>query len=320
MGNNKRSMRQTNKMSTTTTGKNGQIRGNVPPTRSTLSSLKADGTKGYSFRVPKAACWKTTEKSPVSIGGDLGEKAFLTIDSTRCLFRHKQATEAVLLHDFRARAIHICSFTPPGTHRGGVPLFEWGRIERTKGWSAIAAAAAGRYASYTLTTPHDGRYSIRVGIGDRRSNGTRAHTRTHRRMMLVSSSNGGDSVCARFEENETSWDCRTLSGIDPAMMVCVLVGIDKLQTTNQRHHNPSSDNHNRGFLWTKRRIGNERESQREMLVTKSTETSYSSSSHSKSLSFTGISPTGRFQSPWPRPRPHQSNLPAITSFINARAR
>mmetsp|Transcript_20489 Transcript_20489/g.56855 ORF Transcript_20489/g.56855 Transcript_20489/m.56855 type:complete len:86 (+) Transcript_20489:354-611(+) len=82
---NTNSMNGTTKLSSTkTTGENGLFRTCATPI-STLSLLAMDTANGHSFRVPKTVCRKTKEQRPIPIGGDLKDKTFLTVDSSRCL-------------------------------------------------------------------------------------------------------------------------------------------------------------------------------------------------------------------------------------------
>ena len=214
----------------------------VPPSN-TLSSLKVNKKKQYSFSLPKNSCW-TAEESPID--GELGDRKFVAVDSTRCLLVHKEKTEAILLRNNQTQIIHVCSFTPPGDNHEGVPLFEWGVIRKTKG----------RKNGYTMTTPYDGSYSVRCV--------TTMAREINNRTMVVTSSNNDNKICATFEETENTWECRTLCGIDPAMMVCFVVALDTLRTMQSHrsgsivrlgsigrasmNNNSASNNNKRGSL------------------------------------------------------------------------
>lgn len=261
----------------------------VPPSN-TLSSLKANKKKQYSFSLPKNSCW-TAEESPID--GELGDRKFVAVDSTRCLLVHKERTEAILLRNNQTQIIHICSFTPPGDNHDGVPLFEWGVIRRTKG----------RKNGYTMTTPYDGSYSVRCVT-------TTTAREINNRTMVVTSSNNDNKICATFEETENTWECRTLCGIDPAMMVCFVVALDTLRTIQSHRsgsivrlgsigrasmNNSASNNNKRGSLKLAK--------------------SMSGSSSTKSMGYM----RGSLGSLSARMRTSSESLPPITSFINARA-
>jgi hypothetical protein len=118
--------------------------GTCTPPSNTLSSLKATSTKEYSFSLPNNNCSTAQE---ISIDGDLGDRKFVTVDRTRCLLMHKEKTEAILLYNSQTRTIHICSFIPQGSNHGGLPLYEWGSVAKTRGGR--------RCRGYTMTTPYE---------------------------------------------------------------------------------------------------------------------------------------------------------------------
>lgn len=270
------------------------------PPSNTLSSLKANKSKPYSFNLPKNSCWTTAEgESPID--GELGDRKFVRVDSTRCLLVHKEKTEAILLRNARSQTIHVCSFTPPGDNHRGVPLFEWGLIGTAKGRCR---------AGYTMTTPYDGSYSVRCvtkttpgrQISKTNNNNKNNITTT---TMIVSSSKNDNRTCATFEETQNTWECRTMGGIDPAMMVCFVVALETLRAM-QSHCNGSMVLRNLGSIGAMSMNKNKRGS---LLSTKSLRDSCGSKSTTM----------GSYGSLPVRRKTSSEDLPPITSFINARA-
>lgn len=255
----------------------------VPPSN-TLSSLSATQAKQYAFSIPKNGVWTNIESR---INGDLGDRKFVAVDSTRCLLVHKQKTEAILVRNHKTNTIHICSFAPPGKHhKDDIPLFEWGKIEKKR-----------RYG-YKLKTPYDGSFFVRdvhcKGDADNNENKNKSNART----IVVTSSKHNDRICARFEETDTTWECTTLYGIDPAMMVCFVVGLDTLRMSNCEK---------RGSIIC---IGFNKSSKDQHSNQRSTERTKSGSTSKRQITpSTGSSTMSR----------GTRELPTITSFINARA-
>jgi hypothetical protein len=138
---------------------------------------------------------------------------------------HKDRTEAILLCNHHTETIHICSFTLPGeNHRGGIPLFEWGRISKTRGKRR-------RFRECTLETPFDGTYSWSVPKKQRiDTDNDESKSRT-----VAIRSSARNSVCATLEETKSAWICRTTTcGVDPAMLACFVLALDAFQHKEQQ--------------------------------------------------------------------------------------
>jgi hypothetical protein len=215
------------------------------PPSNTLTSLKADKTSGYSFSIPKNACFNGSsgESCIISSSGDIefgDTRKFVPVDSTRCLLTHKGKTEAILIRNDHTQTIQICSFTPPGNEIGnGHPLFEWGVIGKSNNNRT-------RCTGYTMTTPinNGSNYSVRgvlvassTSSQQQISNVHNNNNNNNNKMVVTTlNSNGENKTCATFfegMENDT-WECHTMSGIDPVMMVCFIVALDTLRTMNKQ--------------------------------------------------------------------------------------
>jgi hypothetical protein len=205
---------------------------NFTPPSNTLTSLKADKTKGYSLSIPKSSCFSgTSGESCIISSGDIefGDRKFVPVDSTRCLLTHKGKTEAILIRNYQTQTIHICSFTPPGNELGnGHPLFEWGVIGKSNYRT--------RCNVYTMTTPinNGSSYSVRSVVASTSQQQISNVNNNNKMLVTTSNSNGEDKTCATFEEIDDTWECYTMYGIDPAMMVCFIVALDTLRTMNKQ--------------------------------------------------------------------------------------
>lgn len=124
---------------------------------------------------------------------------------------HKEKTEAILLHNRQTKTRYICSFTPPGIHEGEIPLFELASIGETRG---------GRSRSFSTTTAYHGSYSVQCPKISLREKHNKNYKNGGRTTMAVRSSENDNRICATIEENNSTWNCWTICGVDPAMMVC----------------------------------------------------------------------------------------------------
>ena len=194
----------------------------IYPTAKTLSSFPVCGPKEYSFCLPKNNLLKTTTRE-ISIDGNLGDRKFVVVDGTKFLLRHQETTEAVVFYDRKKNTVRICSTTFPGRHGRKQPtttknddiLFEWGVVR------AKNVFLGGR--GYTLTTPHDGKYTMK-----RPREPTKG--RRYNPVTEIRSSRKGNhksNIYATLAETHSSWKCRTITGsIDPAMLACFVFAID----------------------------------------------------------------------------------------------
>ena len=177
------------------------------PPSNTLTSLKADKEKGYSFRIPKNACFNGSssgESCIISSSGDdmeFGDRKFVPVDSTRCLLTHKGKTEAILIRNVQTQTIQICSFTPPGNEVGnGHPLFEWGVIGKSNNNRT-------RCNGYTMTTPINNgssSYSVRgvlvasTSCQQQNSNVHNNNNNSNKMVVTTLNSDGENKTCATF--------------------------------------------------------------------------------------------------------------------------
>jgi len=214
---------------------------NFTPPSNTLTSLKADKEKGYSFSIPKNACFNgSSGESCIISSGDVefGDRKFVPVDSTRCLLTHKGKTEAILIRNYQTQTIQICSFTPPGNELGnGHPLFEWGVIGKSNNRT--------RCNGYTMTTPinNGSSYSVRgvlvassTSSQQQISSNVNNNSNNNSKMVVTTlNSDGENKTCATFFEGmDDTWECHTMYGIDPVMMVCFIVALDTLRTMNKQ--------------------------------------------------------------------------------------
>jgi len=209
---------------------------NFTPPSNTLTSLKANKTNGYSFSIPKNTCFSsgTSGESCIisSVDIEFGDRKFVPVDSTRCLLTHKGKTEAILIRNYQTQTIQICSFMPPGNELGnGHPLFEWGVIGKSNNRT--------RCNGYTMTTPinNGSAYSVRgvvVASTSQQQISNVNNNKNNKMVVTTSNSNGENKTCATFEEMDDTWECHTMHGIDPAMMVCFIVALDALRTMNKQ--------------------------------------------------------------------------------------
>ncbi|OEU23647.1 hypothetical protein FRACYDRAFT_233819 [Fragilariopsis cylindrus CCMP1102] len=308
------------------------------PPSNTLTSLKADKEKGYSFSIPKNACFNGSsgESCSISSSGDdmeFGDRKFVPVDSTRCLLTHKGKTEAILIRNDHTQTIQICSFTPPGNELGnGHPLFEWGVIGKTN--------IRTRCNGYTMTTAinNGSSYSVRgvlvassTSSQQQISNVHNNNNNNNNNKMVVTTlnSDGENKTCATFFEGiDDTWECHTMSGIDPVMMVCFIVALDTLRTMNKQRNgsiiNFGSATHrrmilSRGGSSSSSRTRSVKTSRTASLLTSNTSTLNNSSGQSafgKMLEKSSSSKRNSIGSCSGASCLQQQDMPRRTSFIN----
>jgi hypothetical protein len=306
---------------------------NFTPPSNTLTSLKANKTKGYSFSIPKNTCWNgggdNNDKESCISSGDIefGDRKFVPVDSTRCLLTHKGKTEAILICNYQTQMIHICSFTPPGNELGnGHPLFEWGVIGKSKNRN--------RCNGYTMKTRinNGSSYSARGVVASTSQQQISNSNNNNKMVVTTSNSNGENQTCATFEEMDDTWECHTMYGIDPAMMVCFIVALDTLRTMKKQRSGSitSLGSAHRRILsrgGSSSRASSQATSRTASLLTSDTSSSNNSSGRSSAAAKNNNAISSKMlEKSYSSKRnsigscsgacPQQQDMPPITSFIN----
>ena len=149
-------------------------------------------------------------------------------------------------------------------------------------------------------------------------------------VVTTLNSDGEHKTCATFHEGmEDTWECHTMYGIDPVMMVCFIVALDTLRTMNKQRSgsiiNFGSVTHrrilSRGGSRTSRtsRTNSVRTSRTTSLLTSNTSTLNNSSGQSafgKMLEKSSSSKRNSIGSCSGASCLQQKDMPRRTSFIN----
>lgn len=171
-------------------------------------SLKA--TRAYDFTVPHNL-WKTLSPNPSTTVDSL-HLEFVPDGKSKCLVKEKGTIVAVLLTG--KRLIQVCGFGPAdvkdqsscGEKHEGRALYEWAVVQRHSKHGTVTD-------KFEIRTKSDGIFVIKRSEGN----------------WIVKDS-GTKAIVAFLEKQpRETWRVRCCPGIDPAMMACVAVSLDKLK-------------------------------------------------------------------------------------------
>lgn len=171
-------------------------------------SLKA--TRFYDFSVPRKL-WSTLSPNP-SKTVDILHLEFVPDGKFKCLVKEKGTIVAVLLTGHRL--VQVCGFAPAdvkdrsgcGKKHEGRSLYEWAVVQRHSKNGTITS-------KFEIRTKSDGIFVIK------KSNSN----------CIVKDSTTKQPVALLKKQAGATWRVRCCPGIDPAMMACMTVCLDKLK-------------------------------------------------------------------------------------------
>ena len=171
-------------------------------------SLKA--TKAYDFAVPHNI-WVTLGANKEHMVEDL-HLEFVPLGKEKCIVKEKGTTVAVLLAGHRL--VQVCGFSPLDSseksknikEHEGRPLYEWAVVQRHSKHGTITP-------KFEIKTKSDGTFVIKKEKG----------------IYIVKTTAPKEVVALIEKQPHETWRVRCCPGMDPAMMACMTVCLDKMQ-------------------------------------------------------------------------------------------
>ena len=200
------------------------------PGSSCTMSLSLKANRAYDFVVPQN-CWKTLSPNPCKAVDSL-HLEFVPDGKSKCLVKNQNDDDIVAVLLTGHRQVHICGFLPAAARtddrsgsacsmkekHDGRTLYEWAKVQRhckngTVTYDKLEIRMKGDDCPIFVIKPYKGNFIVKVKDSGEKSKTPVAFIEKQQQQS----------------NNNNFWRVRCCPGIDPILMACMTVSLDKVK-------------------------------------------------------------------------------------------